>query len=103
MGSASQNRLATLLICETNADQNFWRITTSPLSFLDRLFPLGVGRLSEDLALVNAVERGAQFRPGAGANHVAADLLQERELLRAGVERDEVHLHGPLAFLKDLA
>src|SRR5690348_14385480 len=31
MGSASQNRLATLFSCALNADQNFCRITGTPL------------------------------------------------------------------------
>src|SRR6185295_13450497 len=60
-GSASQNRLATLLICATNADQNLWRITRTPLTSTTWLlldgFPFaGVGRFGEDLSLIDAVE-----------------------------------------------
>jgi len=40
---------------------------------------------------------------GAGADDVAADLFQERELLRGRVERHEVHLHRALALAEDLA
>src|SRR6266850_4960953 len=107
MGSASQNRFATLLICATKADQNLCRITRAPFqnatkSLLDR-FPLAADRLGEDFALVDAVERGAELGAGARTDHVSADILEERELFGAGIERDEVHLHAPLALAPDLA
>src|SRR6476661_7370828 len=96
MASASQNMFATLCSCARNADQNFCRITTmTPL--------LGARRFGENLALVDAVERRAQLRRAAGADHVAAGFLEERELLRAGIERDEVDLHRAFAFAEDLA
>ena len=37
-----------------------------------------------------------KFGAGAGADDVAADVLQERELLGARVERDEIDLHRRL-------
>src|SRR6185503_4422498 len=57
---------------------------------------------SEDFALINAVERLPQLDAGAGADDVAADLLQERELLGAGVERHEIDLNGAFALARDL-
>src|SRR5262245_22093246 len=91
-----------------NADQNLWTITASPLTGTTKLFPLrfplaGVRRLGQNLPLVDAVERRAQLDAGAGANHVAAGLLEERELLGARIERDEVGLHRALALVEDLA
>src|SRR5258707_13849114 len=66
-------------------------------------FPFaGHRRLSEDLALINPVKRAFELRSGAGAHHVAAHLLQERELLRTGIERDEVNLYRAFALLKDV-
>src|SRR5207247_9639849 len=65
-------------------------------------FPFTGGRrLGEDLALVNTVERLAKLGAGAGADDVAASLLQKSELLGTGIERDEVDLHRPFAFLPD--
>src|SRR5205823_14641615 len=50
-----------------------------------------------------AVERGAQCRAGARADHVADNLFKKCKLLRAGVERDEVRLRGACTLLKELA
>ena len=67
-------------------------------------FPFaGVGRLGKDLALIDAVERRAQLGAVAGADDVAADVLQKRELRGVGVERDEVDLHGAVALAEDVA
>ena len=45
----------------------------------------------------------AKLGAGARADDVAADVLQERELLGARVEGDEIDLHGPFALAPDLA
>src|SRR5262245_3261111 len=81
-------------------------ITGSPLSRTTWLwfgrFPLGSRRLGEDLALVDLVERLAQLDAGSGAEHAAAHFLQKRELLRTGIERNEVNLYGALALPEDI-
>src|SRR5688572_1590144 len=66
-------------------------------------FSLDAGGFGEDLPLINTVERRFQFRAGAGANHIAADVLQETEFLRGGVEGDEIDLHTALALAPDFA
>src|SRR4249919_3483491 len=45
MGSASQNRFATLLICATKADQNLWKITGVSLFTAAGPHPRGYSRL----------------------------------------------------------
>src|SRR5262245_54802724 len=60
-------------------------------------FPFHGRRLGQDLALVNAVQGLSQLDAGTCAEHVAADLLEERELLRACIERNKVDLHGAFA------
>src|SRR5262249_53228622 len=69
---------------------------------LDRFLLPCVHRFRQDLALIDTVERRPQFRPGAGTDDVAADVFQERELRRTGVERHEVDLHRALALGKDI-
>src|SRR4249920_4125366 len=66
-------------------------------------FPLATGRLGKDLALVDTVERRAQLDARSSANHIAADVLQKRELFRAGIEGDEVGLHAAFALPPDVA
>src|SRR6476659_1338618 len=151
MGSASQNRFATLLICATKADQNLWKITGVSLFTAEGPHPRGYSRLRfarrllattaffqcdsaahfvgysrlrvahavrsllyglalarvhrfrEDLALVDAVERLPQLGTRACAHDVAADVLQETELLGARIERHEVNLPSPVALIEDIA
>src|SRR6266545_2881362 len=108
IGSASQKRFATLLICATKADQNLWRITASPLTRttwlpLDR-FPFGAAwRFGEDLALVHLVQRFTELQAGARAQDVTADFLEKRKLFRARIERDEVDLDRSFALAEDIA
>src|SRR4051794_13809062 len=71
-------------------------------SLLDR-FAFTAGGFREDLALVDAVERRAQLRSAARADDVAADVLEEPELVRIGVEGDEEDLHRPFALAIDVA
>src|SRR5262245_43820488 len=60
-------------------------------------FPFDVDRLGKNLALVNTVERGAQFGAGASTDDIATHFFQERKLLRARIECHEVGLHSAFA------
>src|SRR5437763_14631108 len=66
-------------------------------------FPFRFRRsFGEDFAAVHVVERLAKLGARAGAAYVAPHLFQERELLGARIEGDEVDLHGAVALAEDL-
>ncbi len=59
--------------------------------------------LPVDVSLIDAVECLPQLTTSAGGDDVAAGTLEKRELLRTGVERDEIDLHRSVASAPDVA